>query len=262
MPCCGSRNQLMTDAAGIYKIVNVVNGRIYIGCAVNLRQRWHSHRGALLRGMHHNRHLQSAWKKYGADAFRMRPLLVCAKHDLVFFEQRCIDAFNAVANGYNKCPIAGTTAGRKVRPEVVAAMAAAKRGVPMTPEARACHAEAMRRPEARARMSVAKKGKAHKTPVSDAHRAALSAAQKGHGVSVATRAKLAAANFGKKHDPRSEESKARSRAAQRYRANILTLNGESKTLSEWASVTGIKKATLRMRLRRGIPLELALLANP
>jgi group I intron endonuclease len=207
----------MTDAPGIYKIVNAVNGRVYIGCAVNLRQRWHSHRGALLRGEHHNAHLQSAWRKYGAAAFTMRPLLVCAKSDLVFYEQRCIDAFDAVANGYNKCPIAGTTAGRKVRPEVVAAMAASKRGVAMTPEAKAAHAAAMARPETRSRISAAKKGIAHKTPVSDAHRAALGAAQKGHAVSEATRAKLAAANLGKKKGPHTPETRLKISLAQKGR---------------------------------------------
>ena len=56
-------------ASGIYAIVNCVNGKRYVGSAVNFRRRLYGHRSHLRRGTHHNHHLQTAWVKYGHDAF-------------------------------------------------------------------------------------------------------------------------------------------------------------------------------------------------
>lgn len=54
---------------GIYKIINVVNNKFYVGSAVNFRRRKIGHWHKLKRGDHANRHLQAAWNKYGAQAF-------------------------------------------------------------------------------------------------------------------------------------------------------------------------------------------------
>jgi len=68
------------------------------------------------RGLHHNEKLQRAWAKYGGDAFSFRPLLICAPDDLLFYEQRALDAYNAVEAGYNICSVAGTVRGFKRKP--------------------------------------------------------------------------------------------------------------------------------------------------
>src|SRR5215468_7946604 len=57
------------SASGIYRIKNVVSGRVYIGSAVNLPSRWKLHRSLLRRGKHHSRSLQRSWCKHGATAF-------------------------------------------------------------------------------------------------------------------------------------------------------------------------------------------------
>jgi len=54
---------------GIYKIINVVNNKFYIGSAVSLRKRKSRHFSELRTGKHNNRHLQAAWVKYGEQAF-------------------------------------------------------------------------------------------------------------------------------------------------------------------------------------------------
>lgn len=54
---------------GIYKIINVVNDKFYIGSAVNLRKRKARHFSELRTGKHKNRHLLAAWNKYGEQAF-------------------------------------------------------------------------------------------------------------------------------------------------------------------------------------------------
>jgi group I intron endonuclease len=54
---------------GIYKIINVVNNKFYIGSAVSFRKRKARHFSELRNGKHNNRHLQAAWYKYGEQAF-------------------------------------------------------------------------------------------------------------------------------------------------------------------------------------------------
>jgi len=53
----------------LYKIVNTVNGKVYVGQAVDYERRWQEHRTALNNGTHYNAHLQRAWHTYGADSF-------------------------------------------------------------------------------------------------------------------------------------------------------------------------------------------------
>ena len=56
-------------ARGIYKIINVVNNKFYVGSAVDLKRRKTRHFSELRKGKHNNRHLQAAWAKYGEQAF-------------------------------------------------------------------------------------------------------------------------------------------------------------------------------------------------
>ena len=55
--------------SGIYTIVNIVNGKIYIGSTINFEGRWEEHRRELRKGTHCNLHLQSSWNKYDEGAF-------------------------------------------------------------------------------------------------------------------------------------------------------------------------------------------------
>jgi len=55
--------------SGIYKIINVVNNKFYVGSAVDLRRRKTRHFSELRLGKHNNAHLQAAWNKYGEKAF-------------------------------------------------------------------------------------------------------------------------------------------------------------------------------------------------
>jgi group I intron endonuclease len=53
----------------IYKIINVLNGKFYIGSAVDFKKRKARHIWRLRRGDHTNKHLQAAWGRYGEKAF-------------------------------------------------------------------------------------------------------------------------------------------------------------------------------------------------
>jgi group I intron endonuclease len=53
----------------IYKIINTANGKFYVGSTINTHDRFRNHRKQLRKNVHHSRHLQAAWNKYGEDAF-------------------------------------------------------------------------------------------------------------------------------------------------------------------------------------------------
>lgn len=56
-------------ARGIYKIINVVNNKFYVGSAVDFKRRKTRHFSELRMGKHNNQKLQNAWNKYGEQAF-------------------------------------------------------------------------------------------------------------------------------------------------------------------------------------------------
>ncbi|MGH2510529.1 MAG: GIY-YIG nuclease family protein [Ktedonobacteraceae bacterium] len=53
------------QSSGIYRITCAVNGKIYIGSAVNIRNRWLQHHNELRHKKHPNQKMQNAWDKYG-----------------------------------------------------------------------------------------------------------------------------------------------------------------------------------------------------
>jgi group I intron endonuclease len=53
----------------IYKIINVINGKFYVGSTTNQKVRFRQHRKLLRGNRHHCKHLQAAWNKYGEDKF-------------------------------------------------------------------------------------------------------------------------------------------------------------------------------------------------
>lgn len=63
---------------GIYKIVNLINGKSYIGSSKNIRMRLWEHRAKLRHNNHHNQHLQNSWNKYGEDNFDYCILELCS----------------------------------------------------------------------------------------------------------------------------------------------------------------------------------------
>ena len=56
-------------ACGIYLIRNASQQKVYVGSSIDMEKRWSAHIRLLNRGCHHNRHLQSAWIKYGKEFF-------------------------------------------------------------------------------------------------------------------------------------------------------------------------------------------------
>jgi group I intron endonuclease len=114
--------------SGIYAITNKLNGKPYIGSAVDMHRRFGEHKKMLRKGWHHSVKLQHAWNKYGEDSFVFAPLIVCDPRDLIFFEQRFIDRFGSASNGYNVSPTAGNTLGTKFSKETKMKISEAMKG--------------------------------------------------------------------------------------------------------------------------------------
>lgn len=55
--------------SGVYQILCLPTGKVYVGSAVDLYGRWRDHRRYLRQGIHHNKYLQAAWDKYGEESF-------------------------------------------------------------------------------------------------------------------------------------------------------------------------------------------------
>jgi group I intron endonuclease len=170
---------------GIYEIVNTLNGKRYVGSAVNFTARWREHQRQLRGGKHHSRYLQRAWNKHGPDAFEFRQIETCSQDQLLVREQFALDAMRPA---YNIAKVAGNTLGVRYTKE------------------------------ARLRLSAALKGKMKGRPQSPGHVEARAAQHRGRKRPESTRLKISAAMAGKKQGQRSEEHRAKLSAALKGRA--------------------------------------------
>lgn len=114
--------QIIADlgASGIYEIRNLINGKRYIGSAVQFRKRWAEHRRDLKKERHHSAALQRAWLKYGPSSFQFSIIEFCPPEQLIAREQVHID----VASDYNICKTAASTLGVKPSAETRAKLSA------------------------------------------------------------------------------------------------------------------------------------------
>lgn len=109
--------------AGIYKIENIKNKKVYIGSAVNIYRRRCEHISYLRKDKHINIHLQSSFNKYGEKNFKFIVLefleksedTTMFKEEILKREQYWIDKLMACNKkyGYNKSPTAGNNLGLK-----------------------------------------------------------------------------------------------------------------------------------------------------
>lgn len=57
--------------SGVYTICDKIKGMAYVGSSVDIFLRWNRHKRELKKGVHHNKHLQRAWDKYGEENFEL-----------------------------------------------------------------------------------------------------------------------------------------------------------------------------------------------
>lgn len=154
--------------AGIYRITNTVNGKIYIGSSQDTRARWRNHRHNLRHNSHRSCHLQNAFNLDGEEAFVFDVLEECAVEELIHREQAYLDKLRPyIAElGYNLAPIAKASfRGRKHSQEARLKMSEWHKGKVVSQETRAKQSEwqtglkrRARTEEEKQRISEAQKG--------------------------------------------------------------------------------------------------------
>lgn len=100
---------------GIYKIVNKLNGKFYLGSALDIEKRWSNHLSTLRNNKHPNSFLQNSWNKYGEENFNFLKFLVFKEekelNEIRNVEQKLLDKFfksdslyniNKNANGFTR----------------------------------------------------------------------------------------------------------------------------------------------------------------
>lgn len=167
----------IVNVPAVYRIVNNVNGKCYVGSSVKVKSRWKTHLKELAAGRHHSSKLQRAWNKYGPDAFSFEIHEVVSDVDLLLVvEQKVIDEYDAAQSGYNVLPKAGSHLGAKRTDETRDKLSAANIGKK--------HSEATRK-----KISEAGRGRKH----SDEHRQKMREAMTGRVFTDEHLEKLAAA---------------------------------------------------------------------
>lgn len=83
---------------GIYKITNNINGKVYIGKSVDIKERWRQERYK-----QPNKYFANAVKKYGLENFSFEVLEECSKEELDEKEKKYIEKYNStdINIGYN-----------------------------------------------------------------------------------------------------------------------------------------------------------------
>lgn len=91
------------NIAGIYKISNTINNKVYIGSTVNLYDRYHNHKSRVKRNAHENYYFQKDVCEYGLDSFVFEVIELCEKDNLKQLESRYMDEYKSYNEqfGYN-----------------------------------------------------------------------------------------------------------------------------------------------------------------
>lgn len=106
----------MQVISGVYKIINIINGKFYIGSSENLERRRREHFRELKSNRHANKKLQHSYNKYGKDNFKFEIIEYVKDVDSLFnIEQKWLDELRP----YDKCVgyniATNTTSGMKGR---------------------------------------------------------------------------------------------------------------------------------------------------
>lgn len=114
-----------SNKSGIYKITNLTNNKIYVGQAVDIFQRWCSHKGC-----YDDCYIHRAIKKYEWHNFKFEVLELCEKENLIIREQYYLDFYTSYERsvGYNIRRYADTKFGYNHSEKTKAKISVSKKG--------------------------------------------------------------------------------------------------------------------------------------
>ena len=92
--------QKSKDELGCIYMLQVPNGKKYIGQTKNLRKRFNNYRSDLKCGRKKTK-LYSSLRKYGWEAFRKKIIWKCTIEELDYYEEKFISDFKTIENGLN-----------------------------------------------------------------------------------------------------------------------------------------------------------------
>ena len=224
-------NMIKNHKSGIYIIRNCGDGKVYIGQSSSITTRWRTHKNDLKKGKHYNKHLQSAFNKYGEEKFDYSVLEFCDVSTIDEREQFWISEYksNKDNHGYNKdsggskFKIMNDSARKKL------SIHAKRRGFPREVQEKAWEATRNKRGELhhfygkslskehREKLRQAKLGTTrspHSEETKRKIRESNVIAQTGKKQSEETKRKKSLSMMGKNKRPMAEETKAKLSAAQ------------------------------------------------
>lgn len=86
---------------GIYKITNLITGKVYIGQSRDIKARWEKHKSVYKNQENHRYKLYRAMNKYGLQNFLFEVIQECKIDQLNEKEQYWIQFYDSYNNGYN-----------------------------------------------------------------------------------------------------------------------------------------------------------------
>jgi len=209
------------NKSGIYKIINLINEKTYIGSAVNLKTRKYTHFYKLKEGKHSNVFLQNSFNKYGISNFQFEILEFCDKSVLLVREQYWIDRFfdNQVMC-FNINKTAGSWLGRK-------------------------HSE-----KSKKKMSILHKGKNK----SETTKKKMSISHKGLKQSEETKAKISTSSRNRQSNPKMcpQWNKTGKLSAHKRKTKVIFEDGSCKifdTVKETAIFTNVNQSTITRAIK-------------
>lgn len=215
--------------AGVYKITNIVNNKLYVGSSTDLiRRKWH-HFKVLKEGTHKNIHLQRAYNAYGHDNFQWEIIEFIDfiedkkefKNYILSREQHWLDTLiivNGVSIGYNINLVAGNSLGTKLSEETKRKLSLKSRNPS---------------DETRRKLSVASKGNQIRL---------------GSIASIETRLKMSQSNIGKHFGPKHNEE-ARKKISEAGKGRIQSEETRQKRRESMIGKNKGKKLSIEAKLK-------------
>jgi group I intron endonuclease len=80
-----------TIKSGIYKIINKISGKYYVGSSKDVKKRWCEHKTKLNKNCHVNDYLQNSWNKHGKEKFNFVIVESVSPNQLTTVEQKYLD---------------------------------------------------------------------------------------------------------------------------------------------------------------------------